>query len=158
MNAQPQLALEFDREFVTDVMHEIKPLLEQHFSEIAHYPDIPLNVNHEAYLRMESTGSLRIYTIRMACTLVGYAIFTVSHSLHYSGSLQAKQDVLYLDPSYRKGRTGWRFIEWCDAQLKAEGVQVVYQHVKAAHNFGPMLERIGYELVDCLYGRRLDGC
>jgi hypothetical protein len=51
---------------------------------------------------------------------------------------------------------GGRFIKWCDEQLRAEGVAVVYHHIKAAHNFGPMLERFGYELVDLIYSRRLN--
>jgi len=147
----------FARETSEEVINEIAPLFEAHFREIAHYPDIPLNVDYDAYLRLEARGCLRIYTIRVGLELVGYAIFAVARSMHYSGSLQARQDVIYLDPRYRHGRLGFRFIGWCDTQLKAEGVQVVFQHVKAAHNFGPMLERLGYELIDYMYGRRLDG-
>jgi hypothetical protein len=48
-----------------------------------------------------------------------------------------------------------RLIEHADAQLAAEGVQVVFQHVKTAHNFGPLLERLGYEHVENVYAKRL---
>jgi hypothetical protein len=156
VNAQLKPVPQFGRESGLDVLNDIKPLLSQHYAEIAHYPDIELRVNFASYLRMEAAGGLRIFTIRVLGELMGYGIFTVSPSLHYSDSVQAHQDVLYLDPAYRKGRVGLRFIQFCDRQLQAEGVQVVYQHVKAAHNFGPMLERMNYELIDLIYGRRLD--
>lgn len=157
MNAQLKPVPQFSRESSATVIDEIKSLLEAHYAEIAHYSDIPIGCDYDSYLTMEANGKLRIYTIRLDGALVGYAIFKVATSLHYRTSLQAQQDVLYLDPTYRKGRIGMRFIQFCDGQLQAEGVQVVYQHVKAKHNFGPMLERLGYELIDHLYGRRLDG-
>jgi GNAT superfamily N-acetyltransferase len=156
MNAQLKPVPQFSRESGMHVLNDIKPLLLKHYEEIAHWRDIPLNCNFDAYLRMEAAGGLRIYTIRVLGELLGYGIFTVSASLHYGDSLQAHQDVLYLDPAYRKGRLGFRFIQYCDSQLRAEGVQVCFQHVKAAHNFGPMLERMDYELIDLIYGRRLD--
>jgi hypothetical protein len=70
--------------------------------------------------------------------------------------LQATQDILFVLPEYRKGRVGIGLIKYCDQQLGAEDVQVVYQHVKLAHNFGPVLERMGYEAVDIIYAKRLN--
>jgi len=158
MNAQLRPQPAFARESSDTVINEIAPLLEAHWAEIAHYPDILVHVDYDAYLRLEANGQLRIYTIRVGVELVGYALFTVRHSLHYRSSLQAHQDVLYLAPTYRRGRVGWKFIAWCDTQLKAEGVQVVYQHTKLAHPaLGLILDRIGYERVDMLWARRLDG-
>lgn len=157
MNAQLKPQPQFARESSDTVINEIAPLLENHWAEIAHYPDIPVGVDYDAYLRIEAKGALRIYTIRVGIELVGYALFTVNHSLHYSSSLQARQDVLYLDPTYRRGRVGWKFIAWCDTQLKAEGVQVVHQHAKIAHpQLAVLLPRLGYEAVDVIWSRRLD--
>jgi GMP synthase PP-ATPase subunit len=64
--------------------------------------------------------------------------------------------VLFLSPSLRGARHAANFLAWCDAQLAAEGVQAVYHHIKAAHNVGPLFERMGYTLVDLVYGKRLD--
>jgi hypothetical protein len=100
-------------------------------------------------------GTLRTFTARDADgVLTGYCVFFVRHNIHYASSLQASQDVIYIDPE-RRG-FGAEFILWCDQQLKEEGVQAVYHHVKQAHNFGPLLERFGYECVDLIYARRLD--
>lgn len=148
--------MKFQRElFTEDFLREVTPLSEKHYKEIAHYQDIELAPDLEAYMRCEQAGGLRVYTAREDDgKLIGYEIFFVRHNLHYKNSLQAAQDVLFIDPEKRG--FGMDFIDWCDQQLKAEGVQVVTQHIKAKHNFGRMLERLNYELVDLIYSRRLD--
>jgi L-amino acid N-acyltransferase YncA len=148
--------LAFERERMDDVFAEIQPLLKLHFAEIAHYADIPLDPDYRRYRRMEEAGALRVFTVRVLGALKGYAIFCVAPSLHYQGSLQAVQDILYLDPEEREGRLGLKLIQYADGELKAEGVQVVVQHIKAAHDFSPILKRLGYELQDYLYTKRLD--
>ena len=143
------------RELAEDVIPDIKPLVAKHYEEIAHYKDIPLSVTWDAYLEAEKLGALRVFTARdPSGVLIGYSIYFIKHNIHYNTSLQAVQDVLYVD-SARRG-FGMRLIKWCDEQLAAEGVQAVYHHMKVKHDFGPLLERLGYELVDLVYGRRLD--
>jgi GNAT superfamily N-acetyltransferase len=147
--------MDFQRERVTrEAIAEAMPLLVAHWQEIAHYQDIPLDPDIDAYLRMEKQGLVRAFAARRDGRLIGYAIYFVKHNPHYQASLQASQDILYLDPDHRG--QGLRFVRWCDEQLAAEGVQAVYHHVKASHNFGPALARMGYELVDLIYARRLD--
>ena len=80
----------------------------------------------------------------------------MNHNIHYQDSLQALQDVIYVDRELRGNGIGKEFIKWCEEQLRADGVQAIYQHVKNKHNFGPMLETMGYELVDLIYAKRLD--
>jgi hypothetical protein len=157
------LTVSFRRESLTDALwSEMQPLLAAHWREIAHFQDIPLEPDREFYRAAERADALRVFTAYTTTGfaavdhLVGYAAYFVKHNPHYASSLQAVQDVVYLDPSVRGG-TGYRFIAWCDDQLRAEGVQVVIHHVKAAHNWGKVLERQGYKAVDVLYAKRLDG-
>lgn len=145
----------FQQERSQDLWSEIQPLLVEHWREIAHYQDILLDPDVESYNYADSRGLLRCYTVRNGGRLIGYAIFKIG-SLHYKGSKQAFQDVLFVLPEYRNKGTGFRLIRFCDRELKKEGMQVVYQHVKKAHNFGPLLVRLGYELVDLIYAKRLD--
>jgi len=145
----------FQRELIDDCFEEMLPLFTEHWKEIAAYQDIPLDVDREKYYAIECNGALRIYTARAESKeLIGYAVFFVNTNAHYKTSLQASQDVIFVHPKFRG--VGGRLILWCDEQLRAEGVQVVFHHLKAKHNFGPMLERFGYELIDLIYGRRLD--
>jgi hypothetical protein len=142
-------------ELTHQLLAEMTPLLASHWDEIGHFKDIPLNPDYSYYRSMASSGVLRIFTYRRATQLVGYAVFVVRTNPHYRTSLQAHQDILYLDPQTR-GIMSMRFIEFCDDALRSEGVQVVYQHSKAAHDFGRLLKHIGYEHVDQIYARRLD--
>lgn len=144
--------MRFARELISDVWDEVQGLLERHWREIAHYQDIALKPDKAFYT---STAALRCFTARED-RLVGYACFIVARNKHYMDSLQAMQDVLFIAPEYRQGLTGYRFIKWCDEQLRDEGVQVVCHHTKSAHNFGALLRRQGYEEVERLYAKRLD--
>lgn len=134
---------------------EMMPLLAAHWAEVSHYPDILLNPDVEYYTNLEAGGFFRVYTLRNEGVLKGYAAFTVRQAPHYSQSKQAYQDVIYVDPAMR-GLAPLRFIRFCDSELRREGVQAVYHHVKVAHNFGRILERQGYEPVDIIYAKRLD--
>jgi GNAT superfamily N-acetyltransferase len=150
--------VKYSRELFGDVIDEVMPLLEAHWREISANLDIPLDVDKAGYLALENAGMLRVFTARsegrVSNPIVGYAVYFIKYNLHYKSSLQALQDVLFVHPDHRG--SGGKLIMWADAQLRDEGVQVVYHHIKAAHNFGPVLERIGYKLVDLIYQRRLD--
>lgn len=148
--------LSVKREPMTAVWDEIQPLLEKHWGEIAHFEDIPLSPRKEVYAAIDIAGKLRVFTVRDGGVLVGYAVFIVDFDIHYSGSKQAKQDVMFLEPDYRRGGNGAMLISHCDIALRVEGVQVVYHHVKTAHNFGPLLGSLGYEKVESVFAKRLD--
>lgn len=145
------------RELFRDVFDEALPLLRAHWAEIASFLDIPLDVDVPRYLAMEESGNLRVFTVREAGKLVGYAVFVVARNAHYAGSLQAVQDVLYIERSARGALHGLRLLRHCDEALRTEGVQVVVQHVKNKHpTLGVIAQRCGYEPVETIYAKRLD--
>ena len=148
--------MRFQRETVLNVCEEIKPLLLKHWEEISHYKDIPLDPDWDGYLRIEESGALRIYTARDdENVLVGYAVFFIKHNLHYRTSLQALQDIIFIDPEKRG--FGAKFILWTEKQLADEGVQVVFHHIKTKtpHTID-LFRRLGYENIDLILGKRLD--
>jgi L-amino acid N-acyltransferase YncA len=148
--------LKFEQEQLSDgLIEEMMPLINAHWEEIAHDKDIPLDPDWYKYGQLQTLGSLKVFTARDDDgQILGYSFFFVSPNLHYKSSLQAVQDVIYIDKE-RRG-FGRKFIDWCDSELRQMGVQKVYHHVKAKHNFGPMLETLDYHLVDLIYARRLD--
>jgi GNAT superfamily N-acetyltransferase len=158
MSALPARAISYARESIRDLKDEVLPLLQAHWREIAFYPDIPLNPRWDAYFHAEDSGSLRCYSVRDRGVLIGYAAFFLNPSLHYGGSLQAAQDVIYVDPMYRNGRIGLGLIRHCEHALRAEGCQLLMQHAKAdqKHVFGAVLQRLGYDVLDVIYSKRLD--
>ena len=146
----------YQAERVSDLWDEVMPLLQAHWHEVAHYPDIPLDPAMEEYDRMEAQGMIRCFTVRDCGRLVGYVAFFVRRNLHYQSSIQAMQDVLFLLPEYRRGMTGVRLIRHAERRLAAEGVNVVYHHAKRTNKVGELLERLGYELIDQIHGKRLN--
>lgn len=148
----------FGSETFDEVVDEILPLLERHWREVAYYDDIPLSPEWATYEFAARQGILRVFTVRIDDKLVGYTVFIVRPNIHYSSCVQATEDLLFVAPEYRKGRLGMQLIQYSDAELAKEGVQVVTRHVKAQPglDFGPLLERIGYEPIDRIFGRRLD--
>lgn len=149
------MSITFQREKAQECFAEALPLLAEHWQEIAHYKDIPLDPDYDSYAAAENNGNLVCFTARTETgELIGYAVYFIRRNLHYKSSLQAYQDILFISKP-RRGMGG-KFILWCDEQLRAMTVQVVYHHIKAAHNFGQLLERFGYELMDLIYSRRLD--
>lgn len=165
----------FAREPLTAaLLDESSALTAQHWDEIAAHKDIPLDVDVESYLNAEASGLVRCYTVRadihrtravgggqwvhQVGELTGYAIFFVRTNMHYRTSLQATQDVLYLHPSVRGTGDGLKFLAWCDEQLQAEGVQVVYHHAKPGHPAlaAALISKLGYSLAESIYARRLD--
>lgn len=140
-------------EKAAEIVDEIKPLLDMHWREIAHFQDIPLQPDYDWYC---TCPALRPFTVRKDGALIGYAVFGVGRNKHYQSSVQAVQDILFVDPRDRGG-VGRLLIRASDAQLKSEGVQVVYHHQKLSHPaLGELLRGEGYEPVEVIWAKRLD--
>lgn len=135
----------------------VDTLLAMHWREIAHYDDIPLDVDWAKYEAHERADTLRLFTIRVNGVLIGYVNFFLAFHLHYATSFQAHQDVLYLDPRWRGGSLAKRLLDHAHLALYAEGVQLVTQHIKAKHAMAArLLKSMDYELMDHIYVKRLD--
>lgn len=146
----------FARESFDKSYRDAMPLVVEHYREIAHYQDIELAPDLERYLRLDELGMLQTYTARDPLTndITGYQVFIMAKGLHYSKSMQALEDVLFI--TGRRRGFGVRFIKYADDELRKLGVQTIYRHVKLAHNHGKILLRDGYEAVDTIYAKRLD--
>lgn len=134
---------------------EMIPLWEMHYQELHDQFYGPLNPNVEVYKKMSESDSLRIFTVREQAWLYGYQIFFVGTHPHSQQSTEATQDILYMHPITRKGMAGIQFLKWCCDYLKNEGVDVMHQRISAKNNFGKIFERMGFELADLTYSRRL---
>jgi hypothetical protein len=133
-----------------------KALLQMHWSEVAPDQDLPLDPNYDTYYKLEEMGALRIFVLRQEGLVQGYAVFFVLPNMKYQTSLHATADLLYLVPWLRKQMLGARFLSWVDDQLRKEGVQIVRHSVERTYDFGPLLERLGYEQRHVVYEKRLD--
>ena len=135
---------------------EALPLLQAHWHEIALNQDsIKLNPDFEAYQNLEDQGRLHIYTAREGDKLVGYfAVIAIEH-LHYKDHIFAHNDVIYVDPEYRKGFTAWRLIKFAEQQLILSGVSVMMINIKRHKPFDKLLQRLNFKETESIYSKRL---
>lgn len=146
----------FQRELVLAFIDEAGELFKAHAEELKPHPNTKLNVRFDKFIQAEELDALRIYTVREDQKLVGYCLFLLQDHWHYADEREAQSTALYLSPSLRGKGIGKGFLAYCDTQLKLENVQVIYHHVKATHSFAPLLEKLGYGLIDFTYFKRLE--
>lgn len=148
--------VDFARERLDDVSEEIKPLLQKHWQEIAVNKDkIKLNPHWGRYRELDESGGIAIYTARDDGKLVGYFVLFIMNHIHYSDHIFAINDIIFVDPEYRKGTMAIRFLKWCEEDLKGIGVSVIAVNSKEHQPFGKVLERIGYNFTERLYTKAL---
>lgn len=164
LEAPPAISMRFAREpFSAQLIAEMLPLWDAHHKEIPQL-GFPPDPDLAIYKQMAEKGVLRIFTARLGgaanvagSIVVGYQVFFVMRHPHRRYSVEASQDILYLDPDVRKGLTGVKFIRWCDDQLIKEGVKAIFHQISARNDFGKIFERMGYELMDLSYAKKTGG-
>jgi hypothetical protein len=152
---------QYNEEKLADCMEEIKPILRfEHWEEVGHYKDIPIDMEWDKYKLLEQNGKLKIYTIRSPINeefkesiMIGYAFFLVDFHLHYKDTIVANQDILYVRKMYRG--IGKDFLKWCDDKLKLQGVVTITHHAKPWFDYGNLFEDMGYEKAETIWARRV---
>lgn len=131
-------------------------LAQDHYREIANYQDkVPLAPRWRDYDAEERAGNLVCITLREHGSLIGYASFLLTRHLHYASLKPGINDLLFLRKDKRNGLLGFRFIKECENHLKRIGVNKYQWHVKPGHDFGLILERLGYLKEEHVYGKIL---
>jgi len=140
-----------------ELLNEMQPLFEAHREELTAFKDIELKVDKERYVALYNAGAYHGYIVRgKDNNIIGYVGYVVASNLHYCDYVYASQDVLYVDPSRRGAIVGLRLLQHADAELKKLGVDVVTQHAKIAHDFKPLMVRMGYDAVETIYMKRIN--
>lgn len=143
--------------YSNELAEELMPLLEAHFAENKNEFYGQFNPDLVAYQQADAGGMLRIFTASHKGHIVGYQVFVIAEHLHSRDLITATQDILYIDAAHRNGLTGYRFIKWCQNQLKEDGIHVVHQVVPVIKNYGALFVRLGYEVQDVMYSKILQG-
>jgi hypothetical protein len=147
------------QEILFDIFDEMQELTRLHYEEIAlHKEAIPLDPMWEEYATLERIGRLVIFTARDEGKLIGYGFFFINQHMHYARTKIAINDVLFLHPDYRKGTmAGIRLIRFCEQQLAQMAVDKITWHIKVKHDWGAILDRMGYADEDIVKGKMLRG-
>lgn len=158
------MTISYQVETYADVIDEIWPMLERHYLEIATDKAVkPFIPDLEKYQAMEEAGMLRIFTARhrpdpigvvtMAegeyqGRLIGYFVSFVMKHMHYSETTMAINDIMYIDPSYRGGTTGYRLVKLASLDLKNLGAAILIIHMKCDYPFRNLLTKLDFHLTE----------
>lgn len=150
--------IEYGVERLAECLEEIKPLLLDHYKEVAMYQDsIELNPDYDKYLSMDEAGLLHVVTARDDSRLVGYFISFVLPHIHYKDHKYAANDILFLDKEYRNAKAGVGLFSYAEDRLKEEGVSVMTIHMKTALPFDSICEGLGYDYAERIYTKYIRG-
>lgn len=148
------MTVEYKIESVTDCLEEIKPLLEDHYKEVAMYQDkILLNPDYEQYIELDAAGMVHLVTARDEGTLIGYFISFILPHMHYQDHKYAVNDILFIEESYRKAEVGLKLFQFVEEALKEEGVSVIIIHMKTAIPFDSLCLGLGYDYAERNYSK-----
>lgn len=156
--------LKYAAEPFAGVIEEAKPLLAEHWKEIAVYKDIPLDPDYAFYAKLSEIGALVVYTVRDEAPakedglgiLIGYSVFVLRPHAHYRAHRWALNDLVWLHPGYRQLNVGRGLVKYWDADLKDRGVNVVHVNAKVQHPaLAFLLKEEGYDVVEAGYEKRL---
>lgn len=146
------MAVKYQQEFLDSVVEDVKELLKSHWDELALNKDkIKINPDWDTYYALQEQGKLDIFTARDKGVLVGYFVVLVSTHMHYKDHLFAKNDLIYLAPSHRKGFTGVKLIKFAESMLKEDGVSVLVINTKNHKPFHKLMEFLGFISEDTEY-------
>jgi GNAT superfamily N-acetyltransferase len=138
-----------------DILIEAVPLLKAHWEEIALDRDtVPLDPDIEGYERLAAQGALQITTARDADgTLIGYAAYFIGRNLHYRSLIVGESDIFWIAPGHRRGMVGVRLFREAERNLKAIGVNKIFNKMKLHKDLGPLFERLGFAAIETLWAK-----
>lgn len=144
----------YQEEWFDEVVEDIKPLIENHWEEIAlNKEKIKLNPDWEIYEALNDIDRLRIFTVRDDGRLVGYNILIINKHLHYKDHVFAVNDLIFIDEAYRGRTVAYRLIKYVEKMLKESGVSVMVMNMKVKSPFDKLLEGCGFTYVERIYSK-----
>ena len=146
--------INLEKESLVDCLEEMKPLFALHWKEVAAYQDkIALDPDYAKYLGMEKLDLVRTFVLRADGKMVGYWVFFLMAHPHYKADRFAVNDIVYVDPAYRRVDLTPACFAAVERELKAEGVSVITYHMKTYKPFESLLKGLGYDHLEALYGK-----
>ena len=147
----------YQEEQYIDVIEELKPLLAEHYKEVAVYQEtIELNPNYHVYELMAAQGSLHMFTTRTVDKeLIGYSVSFLNQHPHYSDHTYAVNDILYVHPDHRHTEAAPRMLTELEAVMREKGISVMTFHMKTYKPFETLMDALEYDKIEYLFSKLL---
>lgn len=133
-------------------LEEVKPLLPEHYRELALDQDkVPLSPQYHVYLERDARGEVLTIAMRESGELVGYFIGFCLPGLHYSTCLTLHLDIFWLKPEHRGKNGGMILFKAVEAEAMRRGVQRMFVGSKTHLDASYLFEKLGYTKVETHY-------
>jgi len=136
----------------SEVFAEMLPMLKRHAHE-AIGVDYDIDPDFERYQELINSGHYVLFVVKDAQTIIGYAGFFVSESLHRKGFKLANCDMIYMEPAYRGN--GHLLIEACNNEFQAAGFDEIFHTVTHRYDYTSTLTRLGFTEFERVYCKAL---
>lgn len=144
----------YHKETFEEVVDDIQGLIQNHWEEIAlNREKVELLPDYGGYRKLMEMDLLQAYTVRRDGILIAYMFVVVSPHLHYSSTIFATNDILYVDQKYRKTMVAFRLFRFVEKELKAKGVHVFNVNMKTLHPFCNFVEGLGFKHIENIYSK-----
>lgn len=135
---------------------ELINLGREHYKEIEILP-YEYNPNLELFRQLDKLGMIFVVTVRDDKDfIVGYTLNTLSDHMVFKDVKQSQCNLLYVADEYR-GSTPLRLMQATEDVAKSKGATMHSWDVPARNDFSPILERKGYQKIECIYSKHLGG-
>jgi GNAT superfamily N-acetyltransferase len=134
---------------------EIILLFQDHYEEISLLKDYELKPDYGLYFKVEDRNFLELILCKDEGKIVGYIVFFVSKHLHYIDCLLATEDIYYLKPEYRKGRTAIKMFKFAEQYLKSKNVNMIKYSTKVHSDNSSLFEYLGFSFTEKVFTKML---
>ncbi len=142
----------------SDALDELKPVLPEHYLELALNQDkVPLDPQYDVYLERENRGEMLFVVMRDAGQIVGYFIGFVAPGLHYKTCLTLTMDIFFLRQSHRGNGAGYHLFRFVENEARMRGVQRMFVGSKMHKDASFLFEKLGYAECEKYYTHWMGG-
>lgn len=127
----------------------IANLVREHWELVGWHKDVmPLDVDWSEYFELERRKIFYGLAVRLDGVLIGYNVFFCRRHMHYSGTMHALSDAIFVTKAHRSSGAGYQLIARAERELpdlvKEPRVRVIYHDKADLEYLGPTLARMGY--------------
>lgn len=138
-----------------ECFNEIQRLFQDHYEEISLLKDYELKPDYARYFSIHEKDMLQVILCKDDNKIVGYIVFFICKHLHYIDCVLATEDIYYLKPEYRKGRTAIKMFKFAEQYLKSLNVDMIKYGTKIHSDNTSLFEYMGYSFTEKVYTKML---
>lgn len=133
----------------------ITKLFDEHYNEVEILKDLQLNPDYYIYFEADKKNLVKVVLCEDNNELIGYIVFFVGPNLHYKDCLLATEDIYYLKPEYRKGRTGIKMFQFAEKYLKSIGINMIKYSTKTHLDNSRLFDYLECKFIEKVFIKRI---